>query len=102
MSPVPPHNGTPVPSSRTPSLSDGGPGSPNISSPKVESPNGNHKRPKLRVQIPSETSEKAVVKHESEEVAVTRKGSDEMLPTSSQVIYICQDPDWPLSILIRS
>jgi len=84
ISPVPPHNGggTPIPSSRTPSLSEG-PGSPNIPSPKIDSPNGNSKRPKLRVQIPSESTEKPVVKHESEE-GITRRGSDEMLPISSQ------------------
>ncbi|KAG2175918.1 hypothetical protein INT44_000396 [Umbelopsis vinacea] len=84
ISPVPPpHNGTPVPSSRTSSSGEGGPGSPNISSPKVESPNGTTKRPKLRVQIPSETSEKPVIKPEVDE-GIARKGTDDMLPMSTQ------------------
>jgi len=72
-----------VPSSRTPSSNDGGPRSPSISSPKVESPTGGSKRPKLRLQIPSETSEKPAAKLEGEE-AVKRKASDDMLPISSQ------------------
>jgi hypothetical protein len=92
ISPVPPPNGTPASSSRTPSESGaGGPGSPNVSSPKIDSPTGsNSKRPKLRVQIPSETASSSDKQplHENEE-AIARKGEDEMLPITSQVnIYI--------------
>ncbi|CAM0139117.1 hypothetical protein VKS41_007852 [Umbelopsis sp. WA50703] len=87
ISPVPPPNGTPASSSRTPSESGaGGPGSPNVSSPKIDSPTGsNSKRPKLRVQIPSETASSSDKQplHENEE-AIARKGEDEMLPITSQ------------------